>query len=112
MKFEQLDRLGDQVVEVERAGRVLARLVGLVDLRDDLLVEVRCHLGERIGRDHAVLRLGDRRGHRLRGEPLRVDVELLEDAGDQSLGVPVVVDREARRNAQMRVFPAEDAGAR
>jgi len=109
---EEPDRLADEVIEVQRARVVLPPLVPHVDLRDDLLVEVRRHLGECVGRDHAVLRLGDRRGHRLRREPLRVDIELLEDAGDQPFGVTVVVDREARGNAEMRVLAAEDAGAR
>ena len=59
----------------------------------------------------AVLRLADRRGQLLGREALRVDVEVLEDAADQPLGVPVVIDRERGRDAQVRVLPAEDPGA-
>ena len=108
---EQPDRLGDQVVEVEGAGRVLARLVCLVDLRDDLLVEVRCHPGELVGAEDTVLRVADRGGELLGREALRVDVEVADDGGDQPFRVAVVVDREARRHAQVGVLPPEQPGA-
>ena len=102
----------DQVVEVERAGRVLAPLVLRVDPRDRLLVEVVGAPRVLVGVHHLVLRPADRRGHRLRREPLRIQVEVLQHPGDQPLGVAVVVDREARRDAQVVVLAPQDAGAR
>ena len=94
---EQPDGLGDQVVEVERPGGELALLVLHVHVRDRLLVEVARHLRELGGRQDVVLRLADRRGHRPGRVPLEIQVQVLQDAREQALGVPLVVDREARR---------------
>ena len=112
VELEQLDGLGDQVVEVQGAGRVLAPLVLRVDARDGLLVEVVGAPGVGVLVHHLVLRPADGGGHRLGWEPLGIEVEILQHAGDQSLGVAVVVDREARRDAKMVVLATQDPSAR
>ncbi len=109
---EQTDRLADQVVEIESAGVALPPLVLGVDPRDRLLVEVRGHLGELLRAEHAVLCLADRRGHGLRRVALGVDVHVARDAGDQSFGITVVVDREVRGDAQMGVLPSAGSARR
>ena len=108
---EQADGRTDEVVEVERTGAALAVLVGEVDLRDGLLVDGDCRVGELLGGGEGVLSAADRRGDGPRGEPLRVHVELLEDAGDEPLRVAVVVDREGRGQAEALVFAPQDARA-
>ena len=112
MLAEQPHGLGDQVVEVERAGLALAPLVRLIDLDDRLLVEVARHRREVVGPDHAVLGARDGARHRPGRVPLRVEIEVLQDAGDQPFGVAVVVDREPARHAEVGVLAAEDARAR
>ena len=109
---EQLDRLEQQVVEVERAGGPEPLVVAREQLGDDALAVGRGVLGEEVGVEHVVLGAADGAQDRGRPElPGRGQVLLGEDPLHQLLLVVGVVDDEAPVEADRLAVAAEDAGA-
>ena len=112
---QDTDDLADQVVEVHGVRRPEALLVIRVQGGDGLFVEVavRVRLGLRSGRsDELVLPVADRGQHAAGREFLDVQVVVLDDHGDQSLGVVRIVDREVGVQPRHEVsVAAQDAHA-
>ena len=111
MAAEEVDRRGQQVVEVEGRGVRQALLVLGEDL-GDLLVERRERPFEHLLRPDEVV-LGRRDGGvDLAGrQPLGVEVQVPQDVAGQADGVRLVVDRERRPHPEMLRLPAQDPGA-
>ncbi len=84
----------------------------LVHLRDRFLEIVGGQGREVVRGDDLVLRVTDRGRHRPRREPLRIEVQVLDDARDEPLGVALVVDREPAGNAEVLVLATQDPCAR
>ena len=108
---EQLDGLGEQVVEVHRAGPEQAMLVLAVHLGVLAVEDVGCRCLGGVGADELVLPLADRAVHRAWGEPLGIETEVADDVAGEPLGVGLVVDAERARVAEPVGVGAQDAHA-
>ena len=91
---EQLDDVHQQIVEVHRPGLEQPRLVLGVDLGVLAVEDVRRLHRHRLGAHELVLLQRDDPVHTARSEALRVETEIADDVGGQSVGVGRVVDRE------------------
>ena len=112
--LEQVGRHHQEVVEVERVGRVQAVLVLRVDLGDALAEGVGPAarlLAERLEVDQLRLGLADDALHRPRGQALLVVAELGRDHLDQPARVGVVVDGEGAAVAEAVGVGAQNAQA-
>ena len=106
-------RLRDEVVEVEGVGAAQRLRVLPVDVEEHGVARV-AHVGltrEAVDVGELVLELRDARLDARDGEPEHVGLERLDDALDERLGVGRVVDREARREAELVGLAAQDANA-
>ena len=109
-RLEQLHRLQQEVIEVERVGILERGDVALVDLRDLLVADVPGP-AQRLGPFHPVLCLADAREGRARRHQLVVDAELalrLLDDGDL---VGRVVDDEVAGEPNLRRLAAQQSRA-
>ena len=93
-RSEQLNGHHQQIVEVH--GRRLQQplLVEPIDVGDLLVIGPTPLLGERFEVDELVLGVTDCRSYPLRGESLRIEVEITKAVLDETTGIYVVVDRE------------------
>ena len=109
---EQLQRLEQQIVEVQRVVVAQALLVEAVDVRNLLHAEVLLALGEVfVRREHVHLRVADLGLHLARRVDLVRQVELLEHVLDDGHLVLVVVDGEVVGIAQLLDVAAQYAAA-
>ena len=111
MLAEQLDGVGEQVVEVHRpgleeAGLVLGVHVGVFAV-EDVLRPTLCLLGV----DEFVLPEADDAVDAARGEPLRIEPEVADDVAGEAIGVGCVVDRELAGVAEQLAVRSQDAHA-
>ena len=91
--MEHLDRLGEQVVEVEGRRLVQAPLVLAVDLGDAVLGWRVRTVGRLLRRHEVVLQRRDRRVQATGREALGVEVEVAPHVVGEADGVGLVVDR-------------------
>ena len=108
---QQLDGLGEQVVEVHGVGVAQAPLVLAVDLGDAALVDAPGPVGVGVDPDELVLGRADHGVDGAGRELLGVDVEVAQHVGGEALGVGLVVDGERRRVAQPGGVAPQDAHA-
>ena len=108
----QGDRVTDDVVEVDGLGPRQALLVGRVDVGEGLLGLVGGPGAERLRVHQLVLEPGDAVEQPTGRHPLRVEVEIAGDEGDQAQAVGLVVDREGRLQPQPVGLPTQDPHAR
>ena len=108
--LEQLHRLEEQIVEVERVA-LRERLAVLLEDFGDLLATNRPVVAERLGALHAVLGVADARERHPRRQQLVVDLQGLEDLLDGADLVGRVVDHEVARKADRGRFAAQQPGA-
>jgi hypothetical protein len=111
-RFEQIDRLRQQIVEIERVGAAQEAFVRLVSPRHDLLVVRGGQTARLIRRHQLALRGGDAAQHAPRLIDLGVDAERGERRFDDVSLVGRVVDRKLGQNPQSvghdpRVFPQQ-----
>ena len=109
---EQLDGVGEQVVEVhrpglEQTGLVLGIDVGVLAVEDVLRPAVRL-----VGVDQLVLPEADDRVHAAWREPLCVEAEIADDVAGEPVRVGGVVDRELAGVAERIGVGSQDAHAR
>ncbi len=97
---EQLDGVGEQVVEVHRPGGAQPRLVLAVDLGDAQLEGLLGAGRVRVGAEAVVLGGRDLGVDRAGREALGVEVQLAQHVGDQAHRVGLVVDGEAGRGTR------------
>ncbi|MNQ38732.1 hypothetical protein D3C85_523250 [compost metagenome] len=107
--LEQLDRLQDQVVEVDRVVGLEGALVVQVDDGGGLLARVARLLQCLLGEDQVVLPGADQVLDLV--DAVVALVLLLHDVGEQRLDVLLVEDREARLVAEVGVLLADDVEA-
>ena len=110
---EQIDRLPDQVVEVEGVRRLQAAGVLAEDVEEDPLlrvIEVR-PAGVRLHVAQLVLELRDLAGDPADGEAEGVGIEIADDALDQGARVGRIVDGEVLAEAEVLGLAAQDAHA-
>ena len=108
---EQVHRLHQEVVEIERGGLEQAALVLAVHVGDALLGRGEGPVDGLLPRHQLVLHRRDRRVQAPGREPLRVHVEVAPHVVDQAHGVGLVVDREGRPVPEHRCFAPQDARA-
>jgi hypothetical protein len=94
---QEAHRAGDQVVEVERAGRGELLLVEEIDARDPLPCEIGLRLLESLRRHERVLGVRDARAHGAGRQDLVGDLQLLHGFLHEGQLVRGVGDREPRR---------------
>ena len=111
VQLEEVHGAEEQVVEVHRVGRVEALLVQVVDVGRGLLEESGHLQAIGLGVQKRVLRIRDLAADPARGEALGVDVELVDAGLHEPERVPLVVDREAARVAELLRLGAQDPGA-
>ena len=104
---EQLDRAGDQVVEVEPVGLGQAAVVLAVDVGVALAGERGILLLVLLGRPEVVLRLGDLGQRGARGDLALVVVEVGDHLANDRALVGVVHDGEVRRDPDLAAVAAE-----
>ena len=109
--LEQLHRLQQQVVEVERVGVAQCLRVELVELPDVLLARVPGVRGEGFGAFHAVLRMADSREREPRRHGALVGAHLPERLLHHRELVGRIVDDEVTREADVRRLAAQQARA-
>lgn len=110
---EQVHRLTDEVVEIERVGLLQLTLVVGEHLDEHALGGI-AHVGlprVGLGVGELVLELRDARLHRGRGQSVRIRLVLLDQPLEQSARVAGVVDREGLRVPELLSLAAEDADA-
>ena len=108
---EELDGLGEEVVEVHGPGALEAGLVLPEDVADLPLVDHLGGLGVLVGRHAVVLGRADHRVHRPRREALRVERQVADHVAGEAVGVGLVVDRELLRIREPVGIPPEDPHA-
>ena len=111
---EQVDRLPDEVVEVERVGALQGSLVVAEHIHELALGGV-AHVRRpcvRLGVGQFVLELRDAAHRPCRSEPVGIRLVLLDQALDQRARIAGVVDREGLREAELLGLTAEDPHAR
>ena len=113
-RAEQVDRLADEVVEVEGVGAREALRILAKDLDEHALGGVAEVRSPRVGLHvlQLVLELGDASGGRAHGEPQGVGVEVLDDPLEERPAVGRVVDGEALREPEILGFASQDSHAR
>ena len=108
---EQVHRLHEQVVEVERRRLEQAPLVLAVHVGDALLGRGERAVDGLLPRHQLVLHRRDRRLQAAGREPLGVEVEVAPHVVDEADGVGLVVDRERRAVPEHRRLAPQDARA-
>ena len=109
-RLEQLHRLEQEIVEVERVAVLQRRQILLIDLGDLLVAQVPL-AAQRVGPFHAVLRLADARQRRARRHELVVDAELALGLLHDCDLIGRVVDDEVARQANLRRLAPEQPRA-
>ena len=110
--FEQLDRLQQQIVEIEGAALLERIEIVRVDLGDLLVLAVpAAGIGHGLGTLHAVLRVADARQRRPGLHVAVVDVQILERLFDDRQLIGRVVDDEVAREADGGRLAPEQARA-
>ena len=108
--LEELDRLEQQIVEIERVALLQRDQVFLVDLRDLLVAQIP-GAAQRLGPLHPVLRLADAREGLSWRHQLVVDPELALGLLDDGDLIGRVVDHEVARQPDVRRFPPQQPRA-
>jgi hypothetical protein len=108
---EELHRLADQVVEVERIAAAQLLLVTGVDLRQVLVVECLAGRAHVLRRHQPVLERGDLRQHAAGAVLVVGQLQFGQHALDQRLLVVRVVNGETVLEPARRALPAQDADA-
>ena len=109
-RFEQLDRLQQEIVEIQRVG-VLQRLqIALVDLRRLLLADVPA-AAQRFRPFHPVLRLADARQRHSWRHQLVVDAELALGLLHDGDLIGRVINHKVARQPNLRRLPPEQPRA-
>ena len=112
--LQEPDRIGDQIVEIHRAGGEQAAHILHIDLSDADAADVAAiarpaEVFLRV--DLRVLRAADLAEKHRRREALFIQIQILDDALHQALDVARVVDRKARGEAEPLRLAAQDAHA-
>jgi hypothetical protein len=110
--LQQLHRQHQEVVEVHPAGGQQPVLVAAVQLDQVRVAEGGGLVLQRVRPEQAVLRVGDPTEHRLLGEPLRVELEVVVAGAQHPQLVGLVEDREVAPVAEGVRVAAQDPHAR